>query len=472
MAVNTLVALPGTASLEDVTDSREPWQRFGYLTIPRVIDSFPDKQRDLARLLLQMAAYRDGADSHFGTELERGQVATTYMDLAARLGWKSPRTAHYHLGLLRETWLAVFGQPIELTSGRAEGQTATSHILIIALGGYAETQQFKNYVNDANVRPGTPAKADNRDSREPNVRPRTPASDSIPIYVRPNVRPTPSQLPIDSTSYSNSSPIYVRPNVRSPSAKPTDSATCEPLTEVERNKEKREDNGNARTAGGPALKTFSLSKLLEEDETEDPEQFYQEAKAVYSCAVEGGYIDGKKRPWQMKDAPEEFSPLMNRPHGLRLELVGLLLTVNDYYVDKAVNTGQLKHFVEGGDIYTAETRRGFRRAELAHLLPEDDKPKQPAVTMQPANLEPYSEKNWRHLEGGGTTGGGFIRAGSVGGALVGALSNAPSVEPGDSVEAHERENFARPVAPYVTPGNGSKQPPLSFIEGGAKARES
>ena len=219
------------------------------------------------------------------------------------------------------------------------------------------------------------------------------------------------------------------------------------------------NKGNAGTAGGPALKTFSLSKLLEDAETEDPTEFYREAKIVYDCAVAGGYIDGERRPFELKDNPAEFSPLMNGARGLRLELLGLLLTTSAYYQDKAVNSGQLKHFIDGGDLFTAETRRGFRRAALAHLLPaEDEKAKQPPATVQPATPEPYPEKNWRHLE----SGGGFKRACSAGSVLAIAENTTPSGAIVDPEEAHERGNFARLVAQCGTPGNGSKQPPPSF----------
>ena len=427
------VDLPEVASPEDATDFREPWERFGYLTIPRVIDTFPDKQRDLARLLLEVAAYRAGRDTRFGTELERGQCATTYADLAGRLGWKTARAAHYHLDCLRETWRAVFGQPLSLTPGRAEGQTTTSRILVITLGGYAKTQQFKSYVNDANVRPKGLSAADNRDSLGPNVRPSAPPTAENHANVRPNVRPPPSQPPIDSTSYSESDDANVRPNVRPTCENPVATMSFNTLTELERNltKEEEEDSGTARTAGA-ALKTFSLSKLLEDAETEDPACLYREAKTVYDCAVAGGYIDDEKRPWQMKDSPAEFSPLMNRPHGWRLELLGLLLTTNEYYQDKSVGLGQIKHFIGWGDIYTAATRSGFKRAGLAHLLPEAEKPKRSPATAP-------AENDWRHLERDGTTGGGFKRACSAGGVLAGALSSASSAEPGDSIEAHERE---------------------------------
>ena len=445
-----------SASPEDVTDSqRYVGYTAGFRLTPRAIDSFPSEQRDLAEWLINRAAYADRVDSRYGTRLKRGQVATTYADLADRLGWKTVETARYHLGCLRETWLAVFGQPIELTSGRTKGQATTSRILVITLGGYDATQQSSSYVNDANPRPRTPAKADNRDSREPNPRPNPPASDSSPIYPRPNPRPTPSQLPIDSTNYSNSSPIYPRPNPRPTCGKPIDTTSCEPLTTSKQqfNIKEEEDNGNARTAGEPALKTFSLSKLLEDAETETPEHFYREAKAVYDCAVAGGYIDGEKRPWQMKDSPAEFSPLMNRPHGWRLELLGLLLTASDYYQDKAVNTGQLKHFIGGADLFTAETRRGFARAALAHLLPEAEKPKRSPATAP-------AENDWRHLERAGTAGGGFKRACCAGEMLAGAASNASSGVTGDPIKAHERANFAALAARYM-PGNGSKHtPPL------------
>ena len=162
-------------------------------------------------------------------------------------------------------------------------------------------------------------------------------------------------------------------------------------TEVNRTEFNRTEREEEEAAGPPAL---SLSQILERPETEDPAQFRREAEALYDATVAAGHIDANKRPFRMKDKPDEFSPLMNVPHGLRLELLGLLLTVNTYYGGKDVNLGQLRHFVEGGDLFMADTGLGFERAGLRDLLPQGP-PKKTAARQQVAPIDEYRDTRER-----------------------------------------------------------------------------
>jgi len=158
-------------------------------------------------------------------------------------------------------------------------------------------------------------------------------------------------------------------------------------TRIDINKQDKREEEEA--AGKPAL---SLSRIMEKPETEDPRQFHREARTIYRAAAAGGHIDANKREFRLEDEPEEFSPLMNIPHGLGLELLGLLLTVNTWYQDKDINLGQLKHFIEGGDIFKADAKRGFKRAGLLHLAP--DRTKAAPATQRPV----ASINNYRRVD--------------------------------------------------------------------------
>ena len=110
----------GNDSPEDGVDSRAAWQRLGYVTGPRIIDTWPVSQRDLAWLLLRMAAHSDSFHKPFGIWLSRGEVVTTYSLLAKRLKWKSAATVRYHLECLKATWRAVFGWSLDCSTRRTQ----------------------------------------------------------------------------------------------------------------------------------------------------------------------------------------------------------------------------------------------------------------------------------------------------------------------------------------------------------------
>jgi len=203
-------------------------------------------------------------------------------------------------------------------------------------------------------------------------------------------------------------------------------------TELSRT-EREEEEAAAIARGGVAL-SLSLSELMEKPGTEDPTQFRREAKAIYDAAVAGGYVDANKRQFRLKDKPDEFSPMMNRPHGLGVELLGLLITGNPYYRDKDVNLGQLRHFIEGGDLFTADTSRGFERAGLLHLLPGESQSAQ-AAKPAVASIDKY-----RRVDREARQGREFTSAGDVLKEIAGPEDSSACADP---IEQNERENFER-----------------------------